>query len=302
MLDEKEVKDVFLGEGYNGQETKSFDEAHWQEVYQAYQNKRIIKGEVSAIETVELKQGDKNQQNELCMIVYFGDTIKGIIPAVESGIMDKTGKNPETGAIRLKASMSNLMGRSVVFKVKIIDRQNSIVLLSRKDALEHMKGITWKKIKVDDTVNAIVRRVNPYIAVLNIGGIEAMLPAKEMSHGWVWDARELLKVDDNIQVKITELDKDNNKLTVSLKAILSDKWPQAIMKYAKGGEYLGKVSGIKEYGVFINLESSVDALIRLPKSEKTLAKMRTGMKVSIRISDIDNKQRRIQGTLVKILE
>jgi small subunit ribosomal protein S1 len=266
-----------LAEGY--EETKNeVREDPWQLIYRAVQNRLILQETAVGIE-----EHDLNGEKVPCVIVDL-DGVKCLMPHGESGE-----EKP--------AALRRLVGRKIVFRVIGLDRESNLAVISRKAALEQMAAQTWKEIKEGELRTAVVQNVNPYRAELDVGGIKVELPAKEISWGWVNDARNIIKTGDRLKVKVTEVDVENKKIKVSLKEALPDPWPKVPEKYSVGGEYLGNITGVMEYGVFVNLEQGVDALVKLPK----YGDPEPGKKALVRIDEINPEKRWIKGKLIRLI-
>ncbi len=288
------VINLLNAEGYQGQNKRTFDESNpWSEIYAARQNGLIMQDTVMAIEDHALSEDKKEVP---CLVLLLGGVVKGLVPLFETGL-----DSENIGERQIKSRMRKMLGQVIAFKVLGIDRNNNLCVLSRKQALEQMQNITWKDIKIGDVRTAIVRDVNAYEAVLNIGGIETTIPAKEMSHGWVRDARDILKTGDSIDVKVINIDSDKKKIFVSMKPLLKDNWEYVPEKYAVNGEYLGVITGIEEYGIFITLEPGVCSLIPLPQSERIRKMLEINQRVVFRINSINYEKKQIQGRFVRMV-
>lgn len=297
-MSNSKIINLLTAEGYQGQDKKTFEYDPWMDIYASIQNNVILQDYVSAIEehTTMTRDGEKAI---LCLVIMLGGTVKALIPAHETGLKEES--DQEMTERQLKTRMRNLVGQQVAFKVKGIDRESNLCVCSRKEALQHMSGVTWKDIKVGDIKVAVVRHVQPYYAIVNVGGIETKLPASEMSWGWVNDARKLFAVGDSFDVKVIEIDEENKKIKVSLKELLTDNWQYVPEKYIVNGEYCGFITGIEEWGFFVNLEPGVDAKVNLPKSERVRNEMKIGRGVLIRIYAINPEKRHISARMVKLL-
>ncbi len=291
---------TLTAEGYQGQQKKVFEKNPWIEIYAARQNNLIMQDIPTALEkhTVTVKKGDEIKAVDLpCLVFMLGGAVKGLMPLSEAAIMEDKEVNTRVAIARMRS----LMGRLVAFKVKAIDRDNNLCILSRSDALAHMAAITWKDIKEGEIRTVVVRTVTPNMVLVNLGGIETPIPAPELSWGWVHDARELFKVGDAFDVLVTKVDKENKQVKLSLKALLPDAWKDVPYKFMVNGEYRGTITGIEEYGLFINLDEGVDAVIKHPESENVRKQIQIGNEALIRIREIIPDKRRIKADLIKII-
>lgn len=264
-----------LIEGFDPTKVQEIEvDQHWKHVYGAYQNQTILQATVTGIE----KQLDKE-----CAVVNVGP-IRGYIPLEFTGFEN----------VR---QLRNVVGQSIAFKVLNYDREAGIFTASRTAALEKMAEVTLKKIKEGDTIIAVVRHVSPILVRADIGGIEVKIPIEEISHGWIDDLTEEVKVGDHLKVKVLEIDAENKKVKVSAKEAQPNPWPDCAGRYQEGNEYVGKVSGVREYGVFVNLEPGVDSLSRHLKFEE----VNKGDRVLVRVLKVDAKKQQITSRITRVL-
>ncbi|MDP4087467.1 MAG: 30S ribosomal protein S1, partial [Bacillota bacterium] len=229
-----------LVEGYD--EAKAREALHgneqdntedWQTIYAARQNGTILQGELVGIESPEPER--------TYGIVQVG-AIQGYIALQEAG-----------EEIQHINQFRNLIGSKVVFKVTTLLRDKEQFVASRKTALEQMQATTWKRLSVDQEVLAIVRDVRMKKVKLEIGGITVNMPSEEYDYKFVNDLRDELKVGDHIRVKVTDLNKDDKKVKVSTKALKANMWDDIAKHLRVKGEYAGTITGVAEFGVFVNI-------------------------------------------------
>lgn len=270
----------------------------WVDIYAAKQNDTIISGYITGVE--EINVGGEVGKT-FALIVMF-DTIKGIIPLPEAGIpnhpVDEKGEKKvvltkQERAI-VRRQLMSLVGMKEPLKVSEVHREENIVMLSREQALQHLAKITWQRLAPDRIVPAKVRRVSRRTVTLDIGGINLTMNGEELTWGFLNDARLLVSPGQEINVKIMELDKENQVLKVSHRETLPNPWPECLNRYKKGNLYMGKVTGVIEKGVFINLEPGVDVYCKHLAFER----VQPGDKVVVRITGIDAEKKRIWGNLI----
>jgi small subunit ribosomal protein S1 len=269
-----ELKRVLI-EGFNEDKIEHQDyDRGWAQIYAARQNNLILQSEMIGCET---------KLDKLCAIVAIGD-VRGYIPLEYSGLDDPR-------------ALRRMIGEPVAFKIVTYDRDGDTFIASRKEAIEHMEGVTWKRLEQGAVITAVVRSVEYKSLKIDIGGIQIDLPVQEYGYGWIEDLHEVVQAGDHFRVKVMELDKENKTISVSKKAIEVSPWPDCTKRYVKKGEYVGKVSGVVEYGVFVNLESGVDALVPHMRFEQ----LKTGSRVFIRIREVDVKKQRIYARIMRKL-
>lgn len=264
-----------LIEGFdpNKVQENEFDES-WKKIYGAFQNQLIVQAPVVGIET---------KLDKPCAVVQV-ENIRGYIPLEYSAVENIRG-------------LRKLTGKNVAFKVLNYDREEEVFTGSRTDALEHMAAITWERTEVGQVIVAVVRDVTPSYVRVDIGGVEVKMPIEEVRYGWIDDLTEEVKPGDHLRVKVNEMDEENRTIKVSAKAAKESPWPACTKQFESGGEYVGKVSGVREYGVFVNLAEGVDSLSRHLKFQN----VKKGDRVLVRILNIDPEKQQIRSRIIRIL-
>lgn len=247
----------------------------WKTVVSAKQNDKILQAEITGIEQL----GGKD-----CAVVSVGH-IRGYIPIEFTGVAN----------LRQLRAMT---GKPSVFKVLeyVEEEDKRIFMASRTDALKEMAAITLRRIKVNDEILAVVRNVSPTLVRADIGGIEVRIPLTEIKHGWIDDLTEHVRIGDHLKVKVIAIDEKEQNVTVSAKALQKDPWESAKLRYKRNGEYIGKVSGVRDYGIFVNLEDGVDSLA----SHLKFQNVKKGDKVLVRVNNIDEANKQIRCKIVRV--
>lgn len=264
-----------LIEGFDPEKVQEseFDE-NWKEIYGAYQNRTVLQAIVAGIET---------KLDKPCATVMVGH-VRGYIPLDFSGM--------ENGR-----QLHTLTGKTIAFQVLSYDRDGDVFTASRKAALEQMAEITWRKLEARQTIYAVARSVTQTLVRADIGGIEVKIPKNDVSYEWIDDLTEKVKPNDHLRVKVLKADHESQTVKVSAKADLPNPWPDCIRRYETGNEYVGRVSGVREYGVFVNLEPGVDSLSQHLKFED----VQKGDKVLVRIMGANAKKEQIQSRITRVL-
>lgn len=158
--------------------------------------------------------------------------------------------------------------------------------------------------------DAVVRLVFPERALLDIGGgVLAYLPAREVEHGYVADCRDHLKPGYGFRIKVLAVDPGRKFVVASRRALLPDPWQDVERQYRPGGIYLGRVSGVGERDVRVEVAPGVTVLVdRYAGAEARGAAPGAvlgpaeGMQVLVSVRKIVPEVRRIYGRLVAVLE
>ena len=145
--------------------------------------------------------------------------------------------------------------------------------------------------------------MHDYGAFVNIGVIEGLLHVSEISYQKTLTAQEALHVGQKLNVAIIKLDRETNKISLSLKALQADPWNEAGKKLAIGAEFSGRVVRLKTFGAFIELFPSVDGLLHISqlgvnrrvKHPKEI--LTVGQTVNVRVLGFDLAQKTISLTM-----
>jgi small subunit ribosomal protein S1 len=148
-------------------------------------------------------------------------------------------------------------------------------------------------------VKGTVVSIRDFGAFLDIGGLQGLLPISEIGWDRVEDIYERLSVGQTLDVAITRLDWQENRISLSLKKTLTDPWNEVPAKYPEGTFHTGTVVRLMKFGAFINLGPGVDGLIHISKlgKGKRIAHpgevVNVGQTIEVRIDAIDSDQKRI---------
>ncbi|WP_193065416.1 hypothetical protein [Oceanobacillus oncorhynchi] len=289
-----EYLDNVMIEGFDPEQLKdeSVDVSNkdWETIYGAYQNNKFLQAPIHGIETI-----GEGESAKTCAIVRVG-SIKGIIPIEYTGVNN----------LRQLRSMS---GQDIAFMVLNYDREAELFTASRTKAQEEMAKITLRKIAEGDVIPAVTRHVTENTVIADIGGITVRIPIDEIRYGWIDNLQNEVKVGQALKVKVISIvDKEKEAadaekasqqrtvVTVSAKEAQKNPWPDCIKNYQQGGEYMGTVSGVREYGIFVNLEPGVDSLA----SHLKFQNVKKGDKVLVRVQSINAKEEQIRTRITSV--
>ncbi|UUM13019.1 S1 RNA-binding domain-containing protein [Clostridiaceae bacterium HFYG-1003] len=168
-------------------------------------------------------------------------------------------------------------------------------MLKEKQALE---GKTWEELEVDQVHEGRVERLTDFGAFISINGVDGLLHISEITHGKIPKPSSVLKVGDMVQVKIIGIDKENKKLSLSMKALQEDPWKNISEKYPNESIVLGKVVRFTDFGAFIELEPGVDGLAHISqlshaRVEKPSDVLTIGDTIKVMVLDSNEKDKKV---------
>jgi len=205
--------------------------------------------------------------------------------------------------LRPTQNLDSLLGQEVQVRITKLNRRRGNVVVSRRALLEeelHAKRAElMEKLSEGQTVHGTVKNVTEYGAFVDLGGIDGLLHLTDMSWGRVRHPSDVVKPEQELDVIILKFDKSKQRVSLGLKQLHKDPWVDAGDRYGAGGKYHGKVVGVVDYGVFVELEQGVEGLVHVtemswskkPTHPSKLAKV--GDEVDVIVLDIKPSDRRV---------
>lgn len=184
-------------------------------------------------------------------------------------------------------------------------RERNLVV-SRRELLERERAEqrekTWAELEEGQVRPGVVRSLKPFGAFVDVGGVDGLIPIGEMSWKRLGDPSEVLKMGDEIQVKILRIDCQTNKLTLGLKQLMPSPWDHVEENYARGQTVPGKVTRLMDFGAFVELEPGIEGLIHISElSPKRVVRVKDivqpGQEVEVRILKVEPESKRISLSL-----
>jgi small subunit ribosomal protein S1 len=161
----------------------------------------------------------------------------------------------------------HFIGQTHSFMVIKLDQKTSNVIVSRRVILEEersrLKNMTLLKLAEGAVMEGTVKNLTDYGAFIDLGGIDGLLHISDMSWGRISHPSELFSVDDKVEVVVLSFDPETEKVTLGYKQRRPDPWMTVEEKYPVGEKVLGKVIGITDYGIFVELEEGVEGLVHI---------------------------------------
>lgn len=199
--------------------------------------------------------------------------------------------------------LSKYIGVEVKSRVIELNRARRKVILSRKAVLEEERALrkqsVLENLEEGQTVRGIVRRLTNFGAFVDIGGVDGLLHISEMAWYRVNHPSDVLSVGDEIEVKILQLDRDNEKISLSLKQALPDPWKQVVENYPVGSIVKAKVVRLAPFGAFVQLEPGVEGLVHISHLadhhvESTGEIVHEGEEISVKVLSVEPEEKRIR--------
>ncbi|PYU52484.1 MAG: 30S ribosomal protein S1 [Acidobacteria bacterium] len=205
--------------------------------------------------------------------------------------------------LRPAQNLDNLTGTEIQVRITKLNRRRGNVVVSRRALLEeelHAKrAALMETLSEGQVVHGHVKNVTEYGAFVDLGGIDGLLHLTDMSWGRVKHPSDVVKPDQELDVIILKFDKEKQRVSLGLKQLMADPWVGAAEKYPAGGKVKGKVVGIVDYGVFVELEQGIEGLVHVSemswnkKIQHPSKVAKVGDEVDVVVLDIKPSDRRV---------
>mgnify|MGYP000462904655 CR=1 FL=1 len=240
-----------------------------------------------------------------------GTPVEGVVrEVVKGGLLVDVGVRAFLPASQVERGyvedLSQYIGQRIRAKVIELNRGRKKVILSRKAFLEEEYALrrqqTLNSIREGDIVKGTVQRLTPFGAFVDIGGIDGLLHVSEISWRRINHPGEVLKVGDEIEVKVLKVDRENEKVSLSQKQVLPDPWENVAEKYPVGKIVPAIVVRLVPFGAFVELEPGVEGLIHISHlADWHVAKpedvVQEGQEVQVKVLSVDPEEKRIRLSL-----
>ena len=195
------------------------------------------------------------------------------------------------------------VGRTLSFIITEYKNEGRDILVSNRKIGESEYAASLGKLAAQITegavVSATVESIEKFGAFVNIMGFRALLPISEMSLDRVQNAGDIVEVGQELTVKVIHTDWKNERVSVSLKALMKDPWEGAGAKFPVGSKQTGKISRIAEFGVFVNIAPGIDGLVHISDLENVSANTnlrkvyKIGQEMSVVVEKINAMEKRL---------
>jgi small subunit ribosomal protein S1 len=205
--------------------------------------------------------------------------------------------------LRPTQNLDDLTGTEVQVRVTKLNRRRGNVVVSRRAILEeelHAKRAQLMETLTEgQVVHGHVKNVTEYGAFVDLGGIDGLLHLTDLSWGRVKHPSDVVKPEQELDVIILKFDKEKQRVSLGLKQLMPDPWVNASEKYPAGGKVKGKVVGVVDYGVFVELEQGIEGLVHVTelswskKVQHPSKLFKVGEEVDVVVLDIKPSDRRV---------
>lgn len=210
------------------------------------------------------------------------------------------------GDLRFVHSLQSLVGKTFPAKILEVDRAKNRLVLSRKAVLEEERNTEMDEIENayenGEVLKGVVKKIMPYGAFIGINGVEGLLHISDISWKKIAKVEDVLKPEQEIDVKIKSFDREKQRISFTHKDCLPNPWETAVHDHQVDDVVDAKVVKILEFGVIVELEDGLTGLLHINEmtddhNKKPGDICQVGDDVKVRIINIDEGRRRISFAL-----
>ena len=214
----------------------------------------------------------KENWDKILTICNEGGTITGKVKAVvKGGLLVHIGVEAFLPASQIDIvpprNLTAFVGNSYEFKVVKINQDRQNIVLSRRELIEQERNEKRSKLLAEMTPGDIrkgtVKNITDFGAFIDLNGIDGLLHITDMSWGRIGHPSEILKVGQDIDVVVLDINREKERVSLGLKQKLTNPWEQIETKYPVGTKVKGTVVNLVPYGAFVELEPGVEGLVHV---------------------------------------
>jgi small subunit ribosomal protein S1 len=205
--------------------------------------------------------------------------------------------------IRRPGEIGDYIGRKIRASILKIDQERRNIVISRRKLIEEERDAAKKRLletlSEGQVVIGTVKNIADFGAFVDLGGIDGLLHITDMSWGRINHPSELLKIDQKLEVKVLNIDREKEKIALGLKQKEASPWEQIEKKYPVGSRVRGTVVNLMSYGAFVRLEDGIEGLVHISEMSWTRRVnhpselVQPGQEVDVVVLDINKDKQEI---------
>ncbi|MCG7343018.1 30S ribosomal protein S1 [Sporosarcina sp. ACRSL] len=255
----------------------------WDSLEEKFNNKVTIETEVKDV----VKGG---------LVVDLG--VRGFIPAslVEDHFVE---------------SFEDYKGRTMEFKIVEMDKEKNRLILSHRAVIQEEKANkkeeVLEELKEGQVLEGTVQRIASFGAFIDIGGVDGLVHISQLSHEHVEKVSDVLKEGEKVKVKVLSVDRDSERISLSIKETLPGPWENIEERAPKGSVLEGTVKRLVSYGAFVEVFPGVEGLVHISRiSHQHIGTphevLEEGQKVDVKVVDVNAEEKRLSLSIKDLLE
>src|SRR5256885_5713185 len=243
-----------------------------------------------------------------------GEPVEGqVIEVVKGGLIIDLGVRGFLPAslvdIRRVPHLDDFLGQKIECKVIELNRSRNNVVLSRRAVLEEERKEVRQQIldrlQPGQVVEGAISSIVDFGAFVDLDGIDGLIHISELSWSHVTHPSEILSIGDTVSVKVLDIDRDRQRVSLGLKQTQEDPWQRVVDTYNIGDELEGTVTKVVTFGAFVEILDGVEGLVHISELaqhhvENPREIIQPGDPVRVKILEIDSERRRLSLSIKRV--
>ncbi|PWW30375.1 small subunit ribosomal protein S1 [Cytobacillus oceanisediminis] len=250
--------------------------------------KKFNEGEVFEAEIKDVVKGG--------LVVDLG--VRGFVPAslVEAHFVE---------------DFTDYKGKTMTFKIVELDKEKNRLILSHRAVIEEEKGKqkhqVLESLQAGQVLDGTVQRITDFGAFVDIGGIDGLVHISQLSYEHVEKPSDVVEEGQKVKVKVLSVDRDNERISLSIKETLPGPWDNISEKAPKGSTLVGTVKRLVSYGAFVEVFPGVEGLVHISQiAHKHIGTphevLREGQEVQVKVLDVNEQDQRLSLSIKDLQE
>ncbi len=243
-----------------------------------------------------------------------GEPVQGaVIEVVKGGLIIDLGVRGFLPAslvdIRRVPNLDEYMGQTIECKVIELNRSRNNVVLSRRAVLEEQRKEDRERIldrlQPGQVVEGTISNIVDFGAFVDLDGIDGLIHISELSWSHVNHPSEILNIGDEVSVKVLDIDRQRQRISLGLKQTQEDPWQRVVDTYNIGDELEGNVTKVVTFGAFVEILDGVEGLVHISELaqhhvDNPREIIQPGDPVRVKILEIDSERRRLSLSIKRV--
>src|SRR5680860_1482972 len=243
-----------------------------------------------------------------------GEPVEGtVIEVVKGGLIIDLGVRGFLPAslvdIRRVQDLDEFMSQKIECKVIELNRSRNNVVLSRRAVLEEerkeQRTAILERLQPGLIIEGQISNIVDFGAFVDLDGIDGLIHISELSWSHVNHPSEILNIGDTVQVKVLDIDRDRQRISLGLKQTQDDPWQRVVDTYNVGDELEGAVTKVVAFGAFVEILEGVEGLVHISELaqqhvENPREIVQPGDEVKVKILEIDSERRRLSLSIKRV--
>jgi small subunit ribosomal protein S1 len=239
--------------------------------------------------------------------------IGAVIEVVKGGLIIDLGVRGFLPAslvdIRRVPNLDEYLGQNIQCKVIELNRSRNNVVLSRRAVLEEerkeQRQAILERLQPGLIIEGQISNIVDFGAFVDLDGIDGLIHISELSWSHVNHPSEILSIGDTVQVKVLDIDRDRQRISLGLKQTQEDPWQRVVDTYNVGDELEGTVTKVVAFGAFVEILEGVEGLVHISELaqqhvENPREIVQPGDEVKVKILEIDSERRRLSLSIKRV--